>query len=176
MSKLRVYLFVICVLLAGTNSLQAQRTIEATRQFLVSGVVETPKTITVGDILAHDQVAMGDVVVKNHRGEEKKVAKNVKGVLLKDILNEFKLKIGKPKEVSELVVVLTATDGYKNIYSWNELTNNPLGDHVYVITEQDGKDIEHMESAIIVVSTTDINAGSRYFKGLKSIEIRKVDQ
>lgn len=174
---MRVILAILATILCfGTvENAVAQRKIEPTTEFTVSGMVEERQKIDIKSILSYPQISLGDVVVKNHKGEEKKVAKNVKGVLLKTVLEQAKIKVNKPKEYSELVVVLTATDGYRNVYSWNELMNNPAGEHVYIITEQDGKDMTQMENAIIIVSTSDINAGSRYFKGLKSIDIRRVD-
>lgn len=156
-------------------SAQAQHTIEITRQFTVSGAVEQSVTISVADIQQHTATALGEVVVKNHKGEEKKVASAVKGVLLTELLANVKIKVDKPKQYSELVVLLTASDGYKNVYSWNELFNTEVGKHVYVITEMDGKKIDDMPNAIIVVSTGDVNAGARYFKGLQKIEIKRVE-
>lgn len=153
----------------------AQRVIEPTKQFTITGVVEQPATITIADIKKHTAVLLGEVVVKNHKGEEKKVAKNVKGVLLTDVLENIKIKVDKPKQYSELVVLLTASDGYKNVYSWNELFNTEVGKHVYIITEMDGQTIDNMPNAIIAVCTSDINAGARYFKGLQKIEIKRVE-
>lgn len=153
----------------------AQHTIEATRQFTVSGAIEQNITVTIADIRRHAAISLGEVVIKNHKGEEKKVAKAVKGVLLTDVLTGVKIKVDKPKQYSELVVLLIASDGYKNVYSWNELFNTEVGKHVYVITEMDGKTIDDMPDAIIAVSTQDINAGARYFKGLQKIEIKRVE-
>jgi hypothetical protein len=138
-------------------SAQAQHTIETTRQFTVIGAVEQSVTISVADIRQHTPTALGEVVVKNHKGEEKKVARAVKGVLLTELLANVKIKVDKPKQYSELVVLLTASDGYKNVYSWNELFNTEVGKHVYVITEMDGKTIDDMPNAIIVVSAGDVN-------------------
>ena len=167
---------IVAMCLAGLPGIAlAQRAIETTRQFTVSGAVEKSITITIADIKQHKAVALGDVVIKNHKGEEKKVAHGVQGVLLTELLADVKIKVDKPKQYSELVVLLTASDGYKNVYSWNELFNTEVGKHVYIITEMDGKTIDNMPDAIIAVSTCDINAGARYFKGLQQIAIKRVE-
>jgi len=42
----------------------------------------------------------------------------------------------KPKEFSGIYIVLTASDGYKNVYSWNELFSTEVGKHIYIMTEE----------------------------------------
>jgi len=172
---MRNLVLTIAACLAITSPVVAQRVIEPTKQFTVTGVIEQPVTITIADIKKHNAISLGEVVVKNHKGEEKKVAKDVKGLLLTDLLENVRIKVDKAKQYSELVVLLTASDGYKNVYSWNELFNTEVGKHVYIITEMDGKTIDEMPNAIIAVSTADMNAGARYFKGLQKIEIKRVE-
>lgn len=173
--NLKMLLLVFLLLPVSFKPALAQRTIEVTREFTVSGAVKQNTTITIADIKKYKAVDLGEVVVKNHKGEDKKTAKDVKGVLLTDVLGSVTISVDKPKQYSELVVVLTASDGYKNVYSWNELFNTEVGRHVYVITGMDGKTIDNMENAIIVISTADVNTGSRYFKGLKKVEIKRVE-
>lgn len=167
----------ICLLVFILSCFEAiaQHKVEATHQFTISGLVEKPLTIDIGAIGKYPVVTLEDIVVKNHRGEEKKTAKNVKGILLKTLMDSVHFTVSKPKHYSELVIVLTASDGYMNVYSWNELFNTEIGNHVYIITEKDGQKIDNMDGAIVVVSTSDINAGSRYLKGLSKIEIKKME-
>ena len=79
----------------------------------------------------------------------------------------------KPKEYSELVIILIASDGYRNVYSWNELFNTDIGSHVYIVTEMDGKPIDQMPDRILVLSLADLNSGRRHLKGLAKIEVKK---
>lgn len=165
----------VLVFVAVSFSAVGQHKVDPTHEFMISGMVEHEITLDIAAIKKYPATDLGEVVVKSHRGEEKHVAKNVKGVLLKTLMESMKVKISKPKEYSQLVVVLIASDGYKNVYSWNELFNTEVGNHVYVITEKDGQTIDTMDGAIVVVSTTDINAGARYLKGLQRVDIRKIE-
>ena len=172
--KIRNLVILWSILLSGV--LVAQHKVERTNQFSIEGLVDKPAVVDFAAILKYPQVRLGEVTVRNHRGEEKMTAKGVKGVLLKQVIDSsVRIAIRKPKELSELYIVLTASDGYKNVYSWNELFNTVVGDHVYIVTETDGKQIGEMEGAILIVSTADQNAGTRHFKGLKKVEIRKAE-
>jgi len=72
-------------------------------------------------------------------------------------------------------IVLTASDGYSNAYSWSEIFNTIVGDKVYIITAQNGVDIAAMPERILVMSLADKNSGSRHLKGLQKIEVKKPD-
>ena len=166
----------LIVLISSCLPVWAQHKVEATQQFTIEGLVDKPATINFSAIKKFPQSDLGEVLVRNHRGEEKITAKGVKGVLLRQILDSsVHIATRKPKELSEMYLVLTASDGYKNVYSWNELFNTTVGEHVYIVTETDGKKIEDMDGAILVISTADQHAGTRHFKGLQKIEIKKVD-
>lgn len=163
------FLFILLAVIPASGQLK----IEASRKFVVMGEVEKHVVFDIAAIKKYPAISLGDVVIKNHRGQDKKTAKNVKGVLLKTLLDRVSVTVSKPKYYSELVVVLTATDGYKNVYSWNELVNTDVGNHVYVVTEKDGENIEIMDESIVVISTSDINPGSRYLRGLSKLEIKR---
>lgn len=175
MNVIRMSFLCVLVLVSTSFFAGAQRKIDVTKQFKVTGVVTQPVTFDIATIKKYPETALGDVVLKNHKGEDKNTAKNVKGVLLKMLLDSVHVKVEKPRYFSELIVVLVASDGYKNVYSWNELVNTEVGNHVYIITEKDGQGIDGMDGAIVVMSTSDINAGSRYLRGLDRIEIRRVE-
>lgn len=167
---------VTCLLLLVVFSVRAQHPdVPVTNEFHISGAVKKELTFSIQDILRFKQDSLGDVVIKNKRGEDKSVAKNIKGVLLKTLLDSAGIVADKPKEYSELYIILIASDGYKNVYSWNELFNNEVGNHVYVVTEMDGKLIGEMYDRILVLSLSDINSGRRHLKGLAKVVVRKVD-
>ena len=76
--------------------------------------------------------------------------------------------------LSEYYFVFAASDGYKVVYSWNELFNTSVGESVYLVTEKDGKTITEMDDSILVVSTKDFKTGRRNVKGLASIAVMRV--
>ena len=145
-----------------------------TSEFEITGTVKKNREFHLNDIAHLKQDSLGDLVLKNHRGEQKGVARQLKGVLLKSVLESVEIVTEKPKEYSELVITLIASDGYKNVYSWNELFNTEVGNHVYIITEMDGKPVNQVPDRILVISFSDINSGRRHLRGLAKIEIKKV--
>lgn len=164
-------LLVLSAYIAGAQ----HNPVPATTGFIVKGNVKNQLNITISDLLHFRQDALGNVMIKNKKGEDKGEARSMKGVLLRSILDSAGIYAQKHKEYSELCIILTASDEYKNAYSWNEIYNTSIGDHVYIITEMDGKPIEQMESRILVMSLSDINSGRRHLKGLAKIEVKKVD-
>ena len=106
--------------------------------------------------------------------ERKRVIKNIKGVLLKDVLAKAVLNEEKPKLFSEFYFTCIASDGYKVVFSWNELFNTDIGDHVLIITEQDGKKAETINDCIAILSPRDKATGRRYVQNLRTIRVERV--
>jgi len=165
----RLALFLVC-----SVGFSAQAQTKVTSSFTISGEVFTPLTVSVMDFKKWKEVAIGDLVITNHLGEKKSDAKGLKGILLKEILQTVEIKSESPKVLSEYYFVFTASDGYKVVYSWNELFNTTVGESVYLVTEKNGKTITEMDDSILVVSTKDFKTGRRHVKGLSAVEVMRV--
>lgn len=147
--------------------------IKVTSSFTVGGEVFSPLTVSVMDLRKWKEVAIGDLVITNHLGETKSEAKGLKGILLKEILQTVEIKSESPKVLSEYYFVFTASDGYKVVYSWNELFNTSVGESVYLITGKDGKSITEMDDSILVISTKDFKTGRRNVRGLSAVTVMR---
>ena len=163
-------IFILCLFVRVSY---AQHDVPVTSSFEMTGAVKKEMKFSISDIVHFRQDSLGDVVIKNKRGEDKAVVKQLKGVLLKTFLDSAAITMDKPKEYSELVIILIASDGYRNVYSWNELFNTDIGNHVYIVTEMDGKPIDQMPDRILVLSLADLNSGRRHLKGLAKIQVKK---
>lgn len=164
----------VCLLSFSCVASYAQHDVPPTAQFEITGLVKKNVKFNTNDLAAFRADSVGDVVIKNKRGEQKSVARHMKGILLKAIIDSAGIKVDKPKEYGELAIIITASDGYINVYSWNELFNTEVGNKVYLITEIDGKHVNDMDGHILILSLADFNSGSRHLKGLVKIEIRKL--
>lgn len=153
----------------------AQKPVTTTQSFTVSGDIKNEKTISVSDFSQWKEKTIGDVTITNHLGEVKGVARAMKGVLLKEALQSIELKAESPKVFSEWFIVCKATDGYKVVYSWNELFNSKLGESVYLVTEKEGKRASNMTESVLMISTEDFKTGRRFVKSLQSIEFRRAN-
>ncbi len=141
----------------------------------VTGAIKKELIYSIADLAKRAQDKLGDLVIRNHKGEPKDTVKGLKGILLKTLLDGVEMNVEKPKEYSEFYISLIATDGYKNIYSWNELFNTEVGNHIYIITEMDGKSMQQMEQRILVISLADFNTGRRLMKALAKIVFEKAN-
>jgi len=152
----------------------SQREIKPTQSFRIWGEVANEVIIDLTKLDSFNVVEIPDLVIKNNEGEIKKTASGLKGILLKDLLAQVKYRYEKPRELNEFYLVLIASDGYRVVYSWNELYNTEIGNQIYLVVEKDGISITEMEERMLIVSAADTNIGRRYIKGVEQIEVRRV--
>ncbi len=170
------YLLKIILLILLLNySLNAQRKISPTTFFTISGKVISEQIITVKKLDSFPKKDIKDLIIFNHKGEIKDTIKNIRGVLFKEVFSKTTFTNQKPKNLNEFYFVCSASDGYKVVFSWNEIFNSEVGNNLYFITEMDGKSLEDLEQRIILLSSSDIQNGRRYIKGLEKIEVKQVE-
>lgn len=75
-------------------------------------------------------------------------------------------------DLRKSVVVITAADGYRAVFSWAERYLSPIGDGALVIYERDGLPLGDDEGPLALVSLKDTRPGPRHVKWLRSIELR----
>lgn len=167
-----IVLFLLLVIDLGVS---AQDMIKPTMAFTISGQIE--KEISISATLLNNQAAVkiDDLTITNHLGIAKGTARGLKGILLKEVLKDLAYKAESPKIMSEFYFTLIASDGYKVVYSWNEIFNNPTGDHIYLVTEKDGRSLADMEDRILIITTTDYKTGRRHIKGLEKIMVNRAE-
>ena len=68
---------------------------------------------------------------------------------------------------------LEKRDGYTAIFSYHEIFNNPTGDKILVLFEENGMPIDK-DGAFVLISATDKITGARHVKWLKTIEVKKI--
>ena len=170
MRPIIVFLFVLSAV-----SVSAQKeNIPTTDKFTIEGKVKKAMAVALADLSSYKTYSIDSIVITNHLGEKKSTLKKVKAVLLKDILDKAGIDSEAPKVLSEYYLVCIASDNYKVVFSWNELFNNPAGQSVYIITEQDGKPASTLDNRIALISPKDQMTGRRYVKGLQKIVVERV--
>lgn len=168
MKKSLILFFIItCISIFG------QEKKSTTTEFRVTGQVKKELIISLYDLEKYSAQNIKDLSITNHLGEARYTAKNLKGILLKDLLKDLQINEESPKKLSEFYFLFTAIDNYKVVFSWNEIFNTSTGDHLYVITEKDGTKIKDMEDRILIVTTSDFKTGRRHIKALSKIEVRR---
>lgn len=153
----------------------AQTKITPTEQFTITGKIKAELKFTLADINSYPIVAIKNVTLTNHLGEVKGNIQNIKGIALKPLLEKIEFLTEKPKELSEFYLTFVASDGYKVVYSWNEIFNSETGNNLFIITEKDGKKLQDFDDRILTITTTDFKTGRRYVKALDKIIVGRVE-
>ena len=150
-----------------------QEKVSPTDEFIVTGKVLHEARFTITDLAKFESHKINDVTITNHLGVKKGMATGLTGVLVKDILEKISFDEPNPKNLSEFFVTFIAIDGYKAVFSWNEIFNTETGNHLFIITEKQGKKISHMEERILLMSTADFKTGRRHIKSLNKIVVAR---
>ncbi len=161
--------FIILIFLSAPAF--AQEVMKPTYNFFISGKVKKESVITMDSLSHYPLKEIGNLKVTNHLGEFKHEDEHLKGILLKDVLSHTAFDVGNPKLMSELYFVCSGADGYKVVYSWNELYNTEVGDHVFIIMEKNGIKAAKMPENIQMASMMDFKTGRRYLHNLSRIVI-----
>ena len=148
-------LFLLCIPI----NVYCQKNIPVTDSFQIIGIKSDTTTFTLNELLKLDQENLGDLLITNHKGEPKSVLKNLKGVSLKALLNNTAIHATWSKDFAQAVIILTASDGYSNSYSWNDLFNSDIGDHVYIITGEGNIPLIELSNRVAVISMKDYQTG-----------------
>jgi len=144
---------------------------QQTHQFTISGKVKTESVITMDSLNSYPLKTIGDIKVTDHTGTFKHQDDQLKGVLLKDILNHSQWTITSPKLFSTMYFTCIGSDGYKVVYSWNELFNTSVGDNVYILMEKNGVKTSTLPESIQMASMLDFKTGRRYLHNLDKIVV-----
>ena len=169
---MRSILFLGLTFIVFSASAQKEN-IPTTENFSIEGKVKKSLTVSLADLTSYKSYSIDSIVITNHLGERRSTLRNIKGILLEDVLNKVEIDSETPKVLSEYYFVCVASDNYKAVFSWNEIFNNDSGKSVYIITEQDGKPATALDNRIALVSPKDQMTGRRYVKGLQKIVVER---
>ena len=147
-----------------------------TTTLTVKGNVERALTLSVEDLKRLPVQRIDDVrSVRDAAGAaatSSETARHYVGCLLRDVLEQAKPLEKKRLDFRKSVVIATASDGYRVVFSWAELYLSPIGGGALVVYERDGAPLADDEGRIALVSLKDTRPGPRHVKWLQSIELR----
>ena len=145
-----------------------------TSTLAVRGNVATPLSLSVTDLAKFPVHRVDDTRVVRAQGGASESARQFAGCLLRDVLNAAKLTESDRLDLRRTVVVATASDGYKAVFSLAELFNTMIGDGVLIVYERDGAPLGNDEGRIALVSLKDTRPGPRHVKWLTAIDVVRV--
>lgn len=163
--------------LAAMATLPAQAKDDArwvTTTLEVRGNVATPLTLSVPDLGKFPVHRVDDARTVRAQAGNSEVVRQFAGCLLRDVLNAARLTERDRLDLRGTIIVATASDGYKAVFSWAELFNTPIGDGVLIVYERDGAPLGDDEGRIALVSLKDTRPGPRHVKWLSAVEVVRV--
>jgi hypothetical protein len=104
-------------------------------------------------------------------GEQKTT---VRGAKLSALIERIGLSSAGKANWKTLLITCTATDDYRAIFTWPELSNSPAGEAVLVLHERDGQPLVEREGLIALQTTGDFRLGARHVRNLLRIEVAMV--
>lgn len=168
-------LFAFLILFIISKAALTQEPNAVSNQFVVDGKVNNKISFDFSNVKDYSTVSLDSFVIYNHIHERKRMITNIHGILLTDILKKSGIDEKSPRLFSEFYFTCIAVDGYKVVFSWNEIFNTEIGSQILIVTEADGKKENAMPDRILLLSAKDIATGRRYVKGLAKIIVDRVN-
>ncbi|MDM0104531.1 molybdopterin-dependent oxidoreductase [Variovorax sp. J22R24] len=147
---------------------------QPSQQLEISGVLKQTLKLDAAALAAFPEKDVGRFT-QTRSGQGTDAQSTVRGVKLSALVERAGLAASGRNDWKTLVVVATATDGYRAVFSWPEISNTAVGDGVLVLFERDGKPLDEREGRIALVSTADQRLGPRHVRNLVRIEVRALD-
>lgn len=160
-----------CALLLACSAASAQLVAADATVARIDGDVRQPLALNVALLRGFDAAAQRSVRVSREvNGENRETS--LRGVSLRALLERAVLAERDRLDWRKTVVVVTARDGYRVVFSWPELFNLEAGAAVMVAYERDGQALADSEGPLTVVAPSDLRSGPRSVKWLERIEVR----
>ena len=137
----------------------------------VRGAVKSPLSLALAELRAMPQVQISDTRTVTVDGKEEKRERRYGGVLLRDLLERAGLREERRGDMRRMAVLLTASDGYRTLFSWGELYNTGVGERVLVVLTEEGRDLAPAEGPVALRSFADSRPGPRHVRWLVSVEV-----
>ena len=148
---------------------------DAGQTLRIIGRVAQPLSISYAALCAMDTVDTGTLPMICGSGELKGKIGNCRGVLLAELINLAEVVVREHNDTKKMIVVVASDDGYKTVFSWQEIFNSINGDGILVIFEKDGQPLYQGNGEVDLISSRDHLTGPRYVRRLKTIEIIMVE-
>lgn len=145
-----------------------------TQGLSIAGRVRQPLNLAVDALREFPAQTPAEIPLVGRSGETLRVLTGYVGAKLTELLDKSGINAADHNDLKKTIVVATASDGYKAVFSWNELFNTAVGDGVLVLYERQGKALGDDEGRIALISTRDKRTGPRHVRWLRDIDVRLV--
>ncbi len=137
----------------------------------ICGRVEASLNLGIETLLTMDTTETADLLLICGSGEPRGKIGHCRGVLFSDLINKAKVIITDHNDTKRMYIIASSNDGYKAVFSWQEIFNSPVGEGVIVVLEKDGILLYDEYGSVDLLSARDTLTGPRYVRQLGTIEI-----
>jgi hypothetical protein len=162
-------------LMPASSAIYAQNTVPSTPRastmlYLFGNALQANSVLSPDDLRKLPDAMQGSFTqTRTAAGGEQKTT--VRGVKLPALIERIGLSNAGKSNWKTLLITCTATDDYRAIFTWPELTNSPAGEGVLVLHERDGQPLAEREGLLALQTTGDFRLGARHVRNLLRIEV-----
>ena len=156
----------------GTETLQGELCdLREASTLRVTGIVKQPLVLCMKELCGMDTEEVKDLPIICGSGTPKGRIASCRGVLLENVIRMAEVLKEEDNDTKKMFIVASAGDGYKVVFSWQEIFNTAVGGGVMILIERDGKSLCGRHGRPELISVQDYFTGARYVKGLENIEV-----
>ena len=129
----------------------------------MKGGVERELRLSVDELKKLPSHAIDDVrVVRDSAAPApaQEMTRHLVGCLIREVLDRAGLVEARRFDLRRSVVIATASDGYRAVFSWAELYLSPIGEGAMIVYERDGAALPDSEGPLALVSLKDLRPRS----------------
>lgn len=141
----------------------------------IIGRVNAPLTMSLAALRAMESIETGELPMICGSGEPKGRLGRCRGVQLAEVINRAEVVVREHNDTKKMMVVAAADDGYKAVFSWQEIFNSPNGEGILILWEKDGRPLYDGDGDVDLVSAHDHLTGPRYVRQVRTVEIIMMD-
>lgn len=143
-------------------------------QVTVGGWVRHPLRLDAALLALFDVVDVPDVVVVCTADGAHGCARALRRVGLRGLIDAARPAFAERTDFKRMAVVTVSAEGYRALFSWNELFNSALGDGVLVAWDCPQAPLPGRAGPFALVSLHDRATGLRYVQRLASVELHEL--
>jgi len=137
----------------------------------ITGRVAQPLLLEMKELRSMNTEEVTDLPVICGSGTPKGRIRSCRGVLLEEVIRKAEVIKEEHNDTKKMLFIVSARDGFKVVFSWQEIFNTPIGGGVMILVERDGESLVEEAGRLELISAEDYYTGSRYVKGLSTIEV-----
>lgn len=141
----------------------------------VSGRVKQPLVLSRQELCRMEAEELTDVPIICGTGTPKGRIGRCRGVLLENVIRMVEVLTEEENDTKKMFVVASADDGFKVVFSWQEIFNTPIGGGIMILIERDGRSLCEEPGCLELLSAEDYFTGSRHVRGVTNIEVVRVE-